>query len=65
MRGRCLSAFLEGVGEREAQHMLHQLDWDVIGNELLSCYQIYLIDPDDSNKEKYVEEGVSAFSSPL
>ena len=45
--------------------MLHQLDWDVIGNELLSCYQIYLIDPDDSNKEKYVEEGVSAFSSPL
>ena len=61
MTGRCLSAFLEGVSEREALHLLHQLDWNVIGSELISCFKIYEIDPDEKNKEKYVEEGMAYY----
>ena len=58
---KCLSAFLEGVSEREALHLLHQLDWSVIGSELISCFRIYEIDPDDSNRERYVEEGMAYY----
>ena len=61
MTGRGLSAFLEGVSEREALHLLHQLDWNVIGSELISCFKIYEIDPVEKNKEKYVEEGMAYY----
>jgi len=58
---KCLMAFLEGVTEREAKHMLHQLDWHVIGKEMVSCFKIYEKDQNVDNRKKYVEEGMSYY----
>jgi hypothetical protein len=71
---KCLSAFLEGVSKRQALHMLHQLDWDVISSEMVSCYRIWKLNRERTkfmstqsaekflcNQEKYVEEGMNYY----
>ena len=41
--------------------MLEQVDWFVIGNEMVSCFEIYEKDPSIDNKAKYLAEGMNYY----